>query len=145
MKRNLFATFAGVGLGAMLIAAPTSAMANDHNRDEWRNIGLASAAVGLIGLANHDSKLATIGFLGAGYSAYRYDAARHCYVPVDRHPVYVVRDRDDWRWRDRDDHWRDRDGHWRDRDDRWRDRDDHRRDWDDRHGRDRDDHWCDRR
>ena len=129
-------TIRNLTLGALVAVTvlPSVAMAGDRNdhrqsqKDTWKGLTIASAVVGLAGLATHNNDLAFAGAAGAAYSAYRANAD-DC-RPGDRYysgPVHYINPtvdyrRDDWR---RDDRNRDR-GRDRDRDrnrDRDRDRD----------------------
>ncbi|HWD39569.1 MAG TPA: hypothetical protein VG944_12020 [Fimbriimonas sp.] len=99
MKKNL-TKIAAFGLIAGVAVLPATSFAADrhhwdHHRDRtnWNNIALGAGAVGLIGLLGHNDTLATIGLLGAGYSAIRasddhrhyYDRDHIRYRPVYRH------------------------------------------------------------
>ncbi len=74
MKTNLvkLATTAAV---ATLMIVPSLSFADGHrsrqDRNQWNNIAIGSGALGVIGLLGHNDTLATLGLLGAGYSAYR--------------------------------------------------------------------------
>lgn len=53
--------------------------ASDHRQEtknNWRNIGIGSAVVGLLGIAKGDSTLTFAGAAGALYSANRYEQDR---------------------------------------------------------------------
>ncbi|MCC7229081.1 MAG: hypothetical protein IT203_01720 [Fimbriimonadaceae bacterium] len=53
-------------------------------KNEWRNIAIASGAVGILGLLNHDSTLTFVGTAGALYSAYRYEQDRKSQSKLNR-------------------------------------------------------------
>ena len=67
------------GLFAALSLAPLAANADStqSNKNLWRNLAIGSAAVGGIGLLNHNSTEAIVGVAGAAYSAHRYEEERH--------------------------------------------------------------------
>jgi hypothetical protein len=86
-------------LAAMLalggaISAPLAAGAQRSREDEshhrqqtknqWRNIGIGSAALGLFGLLKHDNTLMFAGAAGALYSANRYEQDRKSQSKTDR-------------------------------------------------------------
>ena len=83
---------AAIALGGAI--APTPVMAQDwldkasHRRqqkkNEWRNIGIGSAAVGLLGLLKGDTTLTFAGAAGALYSANRYEQDRKSQSKMDR-------------------------------------------------------------
>src|SRR5438105_5007709 len=41
-------------------------------KDQWKNLGIASGVLGVIGLLSKNSTLGILGAAGAAYSAYRY-------------------------------------------------------------------------
>lgn len=47
-----------------------------QKKDEWKKIGIASAAAGLLGLLTKNGTVTTLGAAGALYSAYRYEEDR---------------------------------------------------------------------
>ena len=55
-----------------------------QKKNEWRNIGLASAAAGVYGFLKGDNKLGLIGAAGALYSADRYEKDRKSQSKTDR-------------------------------------------------------------
>lgn len=59
--------------------APVAANANrlQKHKNTWRNIAIGAAALGVIGLANHNSTEAIAGGLGAAYAGSRYERDRH--------------------------------------------------------------------
>lgn len=129
-----------VGLAVSMLALPSLTLAQNYGRhhqedEEWKAIGVASAALGVYGLIKGDDRLAFIGLSGAAYAAGHRDRDRY-----GRRVVVFERDRyRDWRHDNgRHEGWYKRDRDDRDRDfDRDRDRD--RRDWErDREDRDRD-------
>jgi len=48
-----------------------------QNKNTWRNLGTAGAAVAVLGLLNHNSTATVLGAAGAAYSANRYEQDRH--------------------------------------------------------------------
>lgn len=48
-----------------------------QNKNTWRNLGVAGAAVAAYGLLNHNSTATVLGTAGAAYSANRYEQDRH--------------------------------------------------------------------
>ena len=78
MKINL-PNILALGLLAATALAPLSASAQDHRqktKNDWRNIGIGSAALGAVGLLKGDSFLTLAGAAGAAYSASRYEHDR---------------------------------------------------------------------
>ena len=53
-------------------------------KNEWRNIAIASGAVGILGLLKHDNTLFFAGSAGALYSAYRYEQDRKSQSKLNR-------------------------------------------------------------
>ena len=75
--------------GAMLpqMAAGQSRTDLKHRQEQknqWRNIGIGSGAVGLLGLLKGDSTLTFLGASGALYSAYRYEKDRKSQSKMQR-------------------------------------------------------------
>lgn len=92
-SRNLVAGFMAAATLGTALAAPITASAQSradesHRRqqkkNEWRNIGIGSAAVGLLGLLKHDNTLTFAGAAGALYSANRYEQDRKSQSKIDR-------------------------------------------------------------
>ena|SRR5438128_710042 len=88
--RALPATIAAAIAFGGVLSAPITAAAQDsdtHHRqqtkNQWRNIGIGSAAVGLLGLVKHDNTLAFAGAAGALYSANRYEQDRKSQSKAD--------------------------------------------------------------
>ncbi len=85
------------GMGAVLsiagtLAAPLAAAAQDkkdesghrqQTKNQWRNIGIGSAGLGLLGLLKHDNTIMFAGAAGALYSANRYEQDRKSQSKVD--------------------------------------------------------------
>ena len=85
-----------VALGALVVAslAPLTASAQDHRqktKNDWRNIGIGSAALGALGLLKGDSFLTLAGAAGAAYSASRYEHDRKSQKADERHRAEVFR------------------------------------------------------
>ncbi len=73
-----------IGLAATLAAstfAPLTAHADQSsrqsNKNQWRNLGIAGAAVAGYGLLKHNNTATILGAAGAAYSANRYEQDRH--------------------------------------------------------------------
>lgn len=89
----------GGGLLALIaaagtITAPLSASAQNgslaqqsHHRQKsknmWRNIGIGSAGLGLLGFLKLGSPIGWAGMAGAAYSANRYEHDRHSQSKID--------------------------------------------------------------
>jgi hypothetical protein len=75
-------SFLAAGAVLLTALAPVSAEAKSaydrrqEKKNEWRNIGTAAAALGILGLVKKDSTLTFVGATGALYSAYRYEEDR---------------------------------------------------------------------
>lgn len=58
---------------------PATALAQDHRqktKNDWRNLGIAGGALGVLGLFTGNKTLAALGIGGGLYSASRYEADR---------------------------------------------------------------------
>ena len=73
-----------LGLAATVATAafaPISAMADgsstQKNKNQWRNLGIAGAAIAGYGVLNHNSTATLLGAAGAAYGAKRYEDERH--------------------------------------------------------------------
>lgn len=75
-------TLNGTLLAALLAVPtllPTDAMAQSHRqqtKNEWRNLGIAGGAAGVLGLLSGNKTLAALGIGGGLYSAVRYEQDR---------------------------------------------------------------------
>ena len=73
-----------------------------EKKNEWRNIAIASGALGIIGLLQKDNTLFFAGTAGALYSAYRYEQDRKSQSKLARtRAAYFSRThfvRDGWRY-----------------------------------------------
>lgn len=56
--------------------SPPQSKHRKQKQDEWKNIGIASAAAALLGLVSKNGTVTTLGTIGALYSAYRYEEDR---------------------------------------------------------------------
>ncbi len=69
------------GLGNIFEGRHSSRQSQQDNRQQnkntWRNLGVAGAAVAAYGLLNHNSTATVLGAAGAAYSANRYEQDRH--------------------------------------------------------------------
>jgi hypothetical protein len=85
--RNTLGSLAAALVAVGALMTPMAATAQDHRdrdrsshrqdtKNQWRNIGIGSAAVGLLGLVKHDNTLTFAGAAGALYSANRYEQDR---------------------------------------------------------------------
>ena len=76
------------------VFAPIAASAQDsldreskhrqQKKNEWRNIAIGSAALGVFGLVKHDKTLTFAGAAGTLYSANRYEQDRKSQSKTDR-------------------------------------------------------------
>jgi hypothetical protein len=71
-------TVAAVGFAPLAANAQSAAelKRRQQKKNEWRNLGYAGAAVGVLGLLKGDKILTIAGLGGAGYSAWRYEQDR---------------------------------------------------------------------
>ena len=94
MKTKMIGTsFLAAVAMAGTITVPISASAQDwrdkesshrqSTKNQWRNIGIGSAALGLFGLLKHDNTLMFAGAAGALYSANRYEQDRKSQSKTD--------------------------------------------------------------
>ncbi len=78
MKTANYATIMGLALTVAVSAfAPMAAMADQKNKNQWRNLGIGGAAVAGYGLLHHNKTATILGAAGAAYSANRYEQDRH--------------------------------------------------------------------
>jgi hypothetical protein len=75
MDKKLQMTGAAVLAAMALLSGPV--LASQSSKNTWRNLAIGSAAVGVLGLANHNSTETVLGAAGAAYSANRYEQDRH--------------------------------------------------------------------
>ena len=95
MKNKMTTTFGSLiaitaAAGAMLAPITASAQSSQdqsshrqQTKNQWRNIGIGSAAVGVLGLLKHDNTLTFAGAAGALYSANRYEQDRKSQSKID--------------------------------------------------------------
>lgn len=65
----------------------------EQTKNEWKNLGIGSAAVGLIGLLSKNNNLMWAGIAGTGYSAYRYEEDRKSQNSMRRQRAELYRHR----------------------------------------------------
>lgn len=76
----------------LALLAPSISMAQSkresdrrqQTKNEWRNIGIGSGVVALLGLLKNDGTLTFLGTAGALYSAHRYEQDRKSQSKIDR-------------------------------------------------------------
>jgi len=93
LKSTFASLMAALALGGA-IATPMSAGGQDwlekefkrrqSKKNEWRNIGIGSGALGLYGLLKGDNTLFFAGAAGALYSSWRYEQDRKSQSKVNR-------------------------------------------------------------
>ena len=59
------------------LAAHADQSSRQSNKNQWRNLGVAGAAVAGYGLLKHNNTATILGAAGAAYSAKRYEDDRH--------------------------------------------------------------------
>jgi opacity protein-like surface antigen len=70
-------SFALLAVMAATVFSPAAlADSRQKNKNTWRNLGIAGAAVAGYGLLHHNTTATVLGAAGAGYSAYRYEKER---------------------------------------------------------------------
>lgn len=69
------AVIAGTILASLTALSPM-ASASQESKNNWRNLGLGAAAVGVYGATRGDKTTTAVGLGGAAYSAYRYEQDR---------------------------------------------------------------------
>jgi hypothetical protein len=83
---------AAVLCGSMLASVPAIAQSSQDReskhrqgtKNTWRNVGIGSAALGVVGLVKHNNTLMLAGAAGALYSASRYEHDRKSQSKTDR-------------------------------------------------------------
>lgn len=90
MKKRTFRT-AVLLVSCLTLAAPMTAYGwefqsshRQRKQNEWRDIGIASGVAALLGLVSKNGTVATLGTIGALYSAYRYEEDRKSSRRSDR-------------------------------------------------------------
>ena len=85
MGTNLSKIAVALALGATSLGVASTANAQSLNdliknrqgkKNDWRNLGIAGGAAGVIGLLTHNTTLTALGLGGGLYSAYRYEQDR---------------------------------------------------------------------
>ena len=72
---GMAATVAATALAPL--AAHADQSSRQSNKNQWRNLGVAGAAVAGYGLLKHNNTATILGAAGAAYSAKRYEDDRH--------------------------------------------------------------------
>lgn len=89
--KKVIAPLATLAIAGAMVAAPATASAQwrdsyaQHRQDmknQWQNLAIGSAAVGVLGLLTHNDTLTVAGLGGAAYSGYRYsqESGKNCYT-----------------------------------------------------------------
>ena len=71
---GLLAALAATAVTAPVLADPAS---QQKNKNQWRNLGIAGAAIAGYGLLTHNQNATILGAAGGAYSANRYEQDRH--------------------------------------------------------------------
>jgi len=69
-------TVATVGFAPMAASAQGAIKHRQQTKNDWRNLGIAGGALGVLGLLSGNKTLAIAGIAGGAYSAYRYEQDR---------------------------------------------------------------------
>jgi hypothetical protein len=91
LKAILSTVLAMTILGGVLmspIAANAQSSHRQQTKNQWRNIGIGSAALGLLGLVKGNNTLTAVGAAGALYSANRYEQDRKSQSKSNRNRAY---------------------------------------------------------
>jgi len=88
---NIRASIAGLATAAVMATSilpviPAAAQDSHHRqqtKNQWRNIAIGSGAVGLYGLATHNTTLGLLGAAGGLYSLNRYEHDRKSQSKMD--------------------------------------------------------------
>ncbi|MBS1718542.1 MAG: hypothetical protein JSS72_12505 [Armatimonadetes bacterium] len=90
--KNITGNLLTLGLLAVTSLAPLSADQHRQNmKNQWRNLSIGSAAVGLYGLVKGDTFLTVAGIAGAAYSANRYEQDRKSQSADDRRRAAIFK------------------------------------------------------
>ena len=73
---HLISTCLFVVLAVSLVSPMAHADSTQSNKNTWRNLGIAGAAVAGLGVLHHNSTETLLGAAGAAYSASRYEQER---------------------------------------------------------------------
>src|SRR4051812_27378537 len=74
--------FAKSAVAVIVLTAAVAAQADGYRhhraaqRNEWNNLAIGSAAIGILGLLSHNNTLGLLGLGGAAYSGYRANQER---------------------------------------------------------------------
>lgn len=91
----VWGALAVVATAAFGPAAPADDAGRQKNKNDWRNLTTAGAAVAGYGLLKGDKTATVLGAAGAGYGAYRYEKDRHSQAQTRRARQFYRRtDRD---------------------------------------------------
>jgi len=91
-------TVASVGFAPMAANAQSNAYKHrQQQKNTWRNLGYAGAAVGLLGLLKGDKVLTIAGLAGGGYSAWRYEQDRKSQNRMERNRAQLFSRTTIWR------------------------------------------------
>ncbi|WP_144241109.1 hypothetical protein [Fimbriimonas ginsengisoli] len=85
-KMVALGTIAAVGFAPLAANAQTQSQLKNRQKQKntWRNLGLAGAAVGVYGLLKGDKVLTIAGLGGGAYSAWRYEQDRKSQSNMER-------------------------------------------------------------
>lgn len=72
----LLTIFASTAVMPGAVFAQSKAANQQKNKNQWRNLGIAGAAVAGYGLLKHNTAATVLGAAGAAYSANRYEQDR---------------------------------------------------------------------
>jgi len=90
MQNNTFTkivaglTVASVGFAPMMANAQGGVKHRQKTKNDWRNLGIAGGALGVIGLLSGNKTLAVAGIAGGAYSAWRYEQDRKSQSKMER-------------------------------------------------------------
>lgn len=84
LKKTLTSTLLAVSLAVPTMLPATAAAQSRHQKvehrqqtkNQWRNLGIAGGAAGVLGLLTGNKTLTALGIGGGLYSAYRYEQDR---------------------------------------------------------------------
>jgi len=91
-------TIATVGFAPVAANAQSAAQKKRQtNKNNWRNLGIAGAAVGVYGLLKGDKILTIAGLGGGAYSAWRYEQDRKSQSAHDRARAQMFAKKSIWK------------------------------------------------
>jgi hypothetical protein len=67
---------ASMGFAPFAASAQSRYQHREQTKNQWKNLGIAGGAVGLLGLLSGNKTLAIAGIAGGAYSAWRYEQDR---------------------------------------------------------------------